>query len=370
MQSPLWKRGLATLLVLVLLAPRWSASDHNRIAVCISGQVGRMLPEYMASGLFLSNRNYQFHLFFNLYHAHVVYTTKHVATDSIYQNMSQSEISLSLRQLFSLPNTRIESVLFSKPGSSSVWQQRTKLDDLGLFDQFRRTGHVLLDMYKHHEDCANQIAQFELQNSLRFSYIISTREDIYFFNPLNISYLVENYMTAGAAGEACQLLTKGCLDFGGLNMRLQLIERGEDDNSLNYLRKVSRFTELSHKKVSRFLNPESFELYLAEQLYHWKTCKIPIEEYPVTACRLSYINRSVCFVHQELKLLIESSPPCVPQSEMDFAIMHLCPRVVTRYQFIPWQSFAFVPNSAFPKAPLRSHHLVSKGFKQVENRRN
>lgn len=359
----LWGRQrLSVLLLLVLFAPQCPAKSLSRIAVCISGQVGRMIPQYMVDGLFLSNPDYQFHLFFNLYHAPVVYTMKHVPADTIYQNMTNTEISLSLGQLFSLPNVRVESVIFSEPGTSSVWQQRTRLEDLALFHQFKKDGHVILDMYKHHQECSNQITHFEKTIEEKFTYIISTREDIFFFKPLDISSLVAKYMTAGPGAEPCQLLTKGCLDFGGLNMRLQLILRGDDDSSLNYLRKVSRFVEISQRKDKRFLNPESFELYLAEEQYKWKTCKLPIEEYPITACRLSYINRSVCFVHQELKMYEESSPPCVPQSEMDFAIMHLCPRVPTRYQFKPWQSFAFVPNSAFPKVPPKRHHRSAPNF--------
>jgi hypothetical protein len=183
-------------------------------------------------------------------------------------------------------------------------------------------------MYKHHEDCGQQIIQLESENDFKMDYIINTREDIYFFKPLDLTSLIGKHMTANTAvgqeTNACDLLTKGCLDFGGLNMRLQLLRRSP--SGIDYMSKVSFFKQMM-KKNKQFENPERFEQYMAEKVLQMRACKLDVEEMAITAARLSYVNLSVCFIHQELKLLQPaSSPPCVPRAEMDFAIMHLCPR--------------------------------------------
>ena len=186
-------------------------------------------------------------------------------------------------------------------------------------------------MYKHHEDCGNQIVQLELLNGFKFDYVISTREDIYFFKPLNLNALISKYMAK--RNRACDLLTKGCLDFGGLNMRLQFFRRG-NDAEIRYMSKVSYFKKMMMKrKIRKFENPEMFEQHIAEKRLNMTVCKLDVEEFPVTAARLSYINLTVCFIHQELKLFERKSPPCVPKSDMDFAIMHLCPRLVCNCVF-------------------------------------
>lgn len=340
-------------LSVLLFASLFEVCDgRDKIAVCVTGQVGRLIPDYFVDGLILANPNYDFHLLFYLYQSPAIYTTKHIIEDTIYQNMTGAEIRMSLHGMFALPNSVVEGVFLNRLLSKSEWKQRTNLGSFDLFQQFKKMGHVMLNMYQHHEDCAIQIDAIEMQRGIKFAYIISTREDLYFFKPLSLNYLIERYIMSNS----CELLTKGCLDFGGLNMRLQVIDARNNSKSSYYLRKVSRFIEFIRDKKGPFLNPERFEQYLAEDVNKWKVCKISVEEYPVTAARLSYVNRSVCFVHQELKQFGGSDPPCVPQDAMDFAIMHLCPKVSTRYEFIPWQTFAFVPNSAFPMPPSSNRH--------------
>lgn len=338
-------------LLLVLLATYCPSTCSQHIAVCVGGQVGRLIPDYFVDGLVLANPSYQFHFFFNLYNSAVIYTTKSIPVDTVYQNMTKNEIVSSLRTMLTSPNSDVEVIALNRLMTKSEWERRLNMDDFGLFQQFRKTGHIMLNMYQHHEDCARQIVQIENSKAMKMSYIISTREDIFFFKPLEISRLVRKYVK----GQSCDILTKGCLDFGGLNMRLQFMERKSDNKSLNYMRKIHHFVSLSKERSLKFLNPEAFEYHLAEKINSWKVCKISVEEYPVTAVRLSYVNRSACFVHQELKEFGGTSPPCVPQSHMDFAIMNICPRVPTRYEFIPFQSFAWVPNWVFPKPPPRRH---------------
>ena len=148
-------------------------------------------------------------------------------------------------------------------------------------------------------------------------------------------------------------------------MRLQFMDARKNNSVIKYLQKVKHFIEYSRRGDIKFANPESFEQHLAEKVYNWKICKLPVEVYPVTAVRMSYINRSACFVHQELKLLGGTTPPCVPKSEMDFAIMNLCPLVNTRNEFAPFQSFAFVKNEYF-QMPPEQFQLLNKRSRDFE----
>ena len=215
-------------------------------------------------------------------------------------------------------------------------------------------------MYKHHEDCGNQIVDLELKYGIKMDYIINTREDIYFFKPLNLSALVDKHMTVSSTAKTvqpCDLLTKGCLDFGGLNMRLQFLKGGQ--SGTNYMRKVMHFKAMMQEPKRKFENPEIFEQYIAEKLLNMKVCKLDVEEMGVTAARLSYVNFSVCFIHQELKLLLpKSSPPCVPKSEMDFAIMHLCPRCDDFTTCTIASSRSFASFASFASLPLQANTVI------------
>ena len=169
-------------------------------------------------------------------------------------------------------------------------------------------------MYKHQEDCGNQIVQLETQQNFKMDYVINTREDIFFFKPLDLNSLIAKHMTARSSNSSgvaeddtqalqtvtpeppCDLITKGCLDFGGLNMRLQVIRR--DPRGAALMAKVSYFKQMLQRPKRTFENPEMFEQYIAENLLQMKVCKLAVEELPVTAARLSYVNLSVCFIHQ------------------------------------------------------------------------
>lgn len=297
------------------------------------------MPDYIKQSLIENNRDFFFHIFYNLQDSATVFTYRRPAFDSTYADKANENISHDLRELFSTDNSRVALVLFHEPQGKQHWKTFLSQQRLDRISQFRPNQHNILNMYSYHEACSNQIPLYEQEKRLTFRYIINTREDIYFFKPIDIRFLVTQYLH----GSQCGLLTKGCLNWGGVNMRLQILHR---DDGLKYLKRIS-FYKSMFDTGDVVVMPETMELLQTERL-GIKLCNMSIEEFPVVAGRYSYINRTLCFTHQELKSYDLHSPPCVPTAHMDFAITHLCPREKTRYQFIPWQTTPFVPNSYYP----------------------
>ena len=359
--------------------------EHERIiAVCISGQPGRMLPELILSGLIHANINIQFHIYFNLQHSSPIFTNKHAVNEaslSKYHNMSTGDISASLHALFRTINSRVVEVQFHAPHAAEYWKQALGLNGSQALDrisQFKgQYSHVILNMYQLQSHCASQIVRQERELNVSYVHVVNTREDVFFFRPLDLTALFKKYLSTnssssgsgsgsgsggyGSAGHSgsssaaypntpapalpyCDLLTKGCLGWGGLNMRVQVLRR---EHLPGYLDRIAGMRRLYSRGNESYFNPEIFEAAQAQAL-GMRVCEVPVEEYPVTAARLSYLDGLPCFVHPELKRYEKESPPCVPEAVMQTAITRLCPRLKTRYQFIPWQTTPFIHNSAFP----------------------
>jgi hypothetical protein len=299
------------------------------------------MPEYLKWSLIENNTAFNFYIFINLQDSETIFTYRRPALNSHYADLPNENITSALVDLFLTDNSHVVSVQYHKPLGKRQWLDILQVDRLDRMSQFVANQHIILNMYSYHEACGNQIREYEKDVSTQFQYIICTREDIYFFKPIDLNYLIHKYMVKNH----CGMLTKDCLNWGGVNMRFQLLNR---DDGLKYLRRIE-FYKSMYSTNEVVMMPEAMELLQTRRLYI-KLCNLSIEEYPVVAARFSYINRTLCFTHPELKEYgVDSPPPCVPKDTMDFAIANICPREKTRYEFIPWQSFPFIPNSQFPK---------------------
>ena len=174
-------RSVGTVLLLLLIMAGIFPGCHGRerVAVCVSGQLGRLMPEYFVDGLVLANPGFYFHFLFNLYNSPPIYTTKHVLVETIYQNMTDVELSSSLHNMFDLANSAVEGVVSERLYTRTEWKHRTGQRELGLFQQFAKSGHVMLNMYKHHEDCANRLLNLKGGKTLNF-HILYQHEKTYF----------------------------------------------------------------------------------------------------------------------------------------------------------------------------------------------
>ena len=147
--------------------------------------------------------------------------------------------------------------------------------------------HMILNMYQHQVDCAGAILKHERQRGSAFDYIVAVREDTYFFSPVDMDVVVRSI------GEGCDLVSKECLAYDGLNMRFQLL-RGS--KGLAYL--AGRISFYAALRPSSVKNPETFDLRHAHSL-GMRTCALPVSVVPAAAAR--YIgNGSFCFPSREV----------------------------------------------------------------------
>jgi hypothetical protein len=103
-----------------------------------------MIPEYFVDGLLNANKDFQFHLFFNVAVSKVLYTTFNVIQDTKYQNMSTTRISQDLHSLFGkIPNSKIESIAYDRLYTRTEWSDMTGLKKFNVFEQFKKSGYVM-----------------------------------------------------------------------------------------------------------------------------------------------------------------------------------------------------------------------------------
>ena len=219
-------------------------------------------------------------------------------------------------------------------------------------------------MYRHQVACAKFVTQLEKGReelgsdsgitSFSFDRLISTREDVYFFHEVNIEALIESAealkqhqegeehgeqgssssSSSSSSGRIhrCDIITKDCLAWGGINMRFQLLRRDRGwhylHSRLNYYallyleQKQPESTEQQGKPLQRrrrqllqlrqqprggegwdeagrsVRGPELFE---ADQANHMglSACAVPIHDLPATAVRHTKAGAS-CFIEIEL----------------------------------------------------------------------
>jgi hypothetical protein len=337
-------------LLIILIMQLEASKQTNRVAVCITGQVNRIVPDQLYHGLIEKNSDFFFKFFFSLqFDPKAIHTmrTKY-QMPSKFENVSQDYVKDNLKSAVTAPNSEFISVKFGSFKNYSMWMHAFNKTHLGRrFSQFRDSVHIMLNMYDRHTQCRNMVLEYaglmEQKPEELFSYLLWTREDAFFFRPLDLSSLF-NYFRDSSANSRCGILTKACLGWGGMSMRIHILRIMD---GLKFLNKLDHYDYIDRNNLV-FRNPELFEEHIAKKL-GLRVCNLSIEELPVVAARHSYIDMKPCFLHQELKTYEKTSKPCIPEDFMDFGITRLCPYQSDRYQFIPWQKSPFIPNARFPK---------------------
>ena len=162
-------------------------------------------------------------------------------------------------------------------------------------------------MYNHQEACGRAISNMAISRGSKFDYVISAREDVYFFLPFDLGQIL-------AGRQKCDLVTKDCLTWNGINLRLQLISGRIGERWL-----TSRYTHYSHLSSTKraVSNPEQFEMDQAKSM-NMRTCAAPVDVFPVAVSRFMGRDR-FCFIDPEVS-------GCVPHVERieAFIQQHMC----------------------------------------------
>ena len=149
---------------------------------------------------------------------------------------------------------------------------------------------LLLNFYRMQQACLQDILTHEKEINTNFDYFIFFPENAFYFHPINITVSVEVLKRLGSPKVAnsgpllpgtdkpfCHVLTKDCLEWGGLNRHFQMMRRKEGvpiyASRLRYYRNLYESQHLP-------FNKESFEMSHLQSLKLEK-CTISVDLIPV-----------------------------------------------------------------------------------------
>lgn len=330
------------LTAVALLLPTCRTVD---VAVCVGGQTGRMLPAHLSS-LFEGNPGFRFHLFYILqrpeeYHAPVIYNTevKRIFRPAKYVNMTDVELMKDLTTLYSsYSNTKIVDIRTMHRKTRETWLKELRVADI---DRVRKPHYAfesIINMYAKRVECIQMLAEYENKYQTVVDYIMYAREDLYFFHPMNLSFLLPHLhngalhnsletvrrqrMEEGkddADGDRkdhysrCDYLAKGYLQWGGVNMRLSIMTRSA---GVKYYGNFIHFYQSLYALNRTAENSEKFDLMHLKSL-GMKACGFTSRDFPVTSAR-HVNNGSFCFINAEIDS--QKDPP----ASLDFISRHRC----------------------------------------------
>lgn len=287
------------LLLVAALLTTTSIVKADNIAVCITGQTGRMLP-HLLKPFFEHNPEHTFSLFYVLQKAKdpstVIYNTSktQVFDPSKYAFMNDEEVMQSLENIYKpFSNVRIVNHIIRFPTSEEEFKQ-----DFGGVEQLNVIAHFvscqssILNMYKNHVLCATMAEEDGLKN--HYDYLITLREDAFFFKPLLLSKILPKLQNG------CDFLAKRCLAFGGVNMRINVMRFAFGINYVkNRINHYRSLLNVDQRKPSKMLknNPEQLDKLHLQSLAA-RICPLSIEEIPSTAARHTK-DDNFCFIKFE-----------------------------------------------------------------------
>ena len=335
-------------------------SSSVEIAVCITGQTTRLLPRLIIP-LFVANRNYHFNLFYNLQpsktlsyatHPHLKYEP------SPYSFLSFEQLKSNITSLYSeFDNVLIKSFIFTPQmsGGHEDWKKYLGTEkQLDVISQYSYMQDSVLEMYYKIHLCGTAVEEYSNSTGNVFDFVIQAREDVVFFKDFHLENVTNKIRdTAYASSSAsCDILSKQCLAWGGLNMRFYITNGKKGLKFLSsrisfYKQLITEKHVIDHEKMHRrhmhaqnlslmnptarmsfmtalmddmrrerhISNPEQFDLQHAQNL-SLEPCFIPVEQYPVAAARHTS-NENYCFIKLEIL-------NCVPRGYEAFVESREC----------------------------------------------
>ena len=192
-----------------------------------------------------------------------------------------------------------------------------KLGKLDRITSYMELQEKIMNMYNHQEKCGHTISQLAKSRGREFDYIISTREDVYFFQPLSLDVILQGRRD-------CGIITKGCLAWKGLNMRLQVLSSNVGEKWLTTRFEHYRYL---HQKGIRVWNSESFEKSHAEAM-GMKMCSVPVDIFPVAVSRYMGPGQ-ICLIAKEYHFVTKNRlrEDCTPSDSgvQKFVKENTCP---------------------------------------------
>ena len=274
--------------------------DHDKqaVAVCVTGSAARLQPRSLFLNVLQHNSDYCWDVIFVLAGGELRYSTAAHLTympSPFARHNSSRAMRLALESATrDLPDSiRLHVLDLVKDLVADEIDARLG----GPLDRIREVvGEIqrqrrVLNMYNHQQLCAVAIEDLEMRQGHAFDWVVSTREDAYFMAPLNLTTLL-------ARRTSCDIITKGCLAWGGLNMRFQLLPRRAGVRWLSSRFSFYHYLQSTNRSES---NPESFEQAQARWLglNSAPRCRASATELPVAVARHTY-DGAFCIMGLEL----------------------------------------------------------------------
>jgi hypothetical protein len=298
--------------------------DFPKVAVCITGQVDRWIPEMHVKNLVEANKNVYFSFFFNFEFANRHHNTSYNFEFGIPSNFTHLSLKTSLHEIsemYTSDNAEFVNFKFELPYDMHKWQnimgrEGELLDRIG---EYTSRQPIILNMYKNHISCMDSVLQYETQTQVKFDYVINSREDVYYFHPIDLRDTFEMLQN-----NSCGLVSKGCVMNYGINMRMQITGR---DYAFKLFGTRLEFYKNMFQTGKTIKNPESFEMFHVNSL-GLQSCTLPVDLFPIATARISPQGK-YCFLLKELQSLTTVDHPssiysCIPQADYQKVLTMKC----------------------------------------------
>eukprot|EP01040_Poterioochromonas_malhamensis_P009155 gene9155-9928_t len=302
---------MASIVLVVLFIVRIVVA-RERVAVCVTGQVARWLPKQQIPNLIEHNPKYFFSFFFlfQLKDAqHPVSYNKIGPTDPSKIAKGEFDESISkISNLYTQKNSELANIRFITPYTDDDWKEYYNLSSpLSLFKEldrmtiFLKKNPMILTLYRNQAACLSDVIVNEKEHQRSYDYVYFTREDLYYFHPLNFTIPVEKLKLqrqdkTGMTSQ-CHLIAKDCLRWTGINMRVEIARRSDAVTIFGSRLDFYKHLYTVNKTV---VNPETFELHHLNY-HHSHVCTLPVEVLGMTVARPSASHpEGVCFFEGDL----------------------------------------------------------------------
>lgn len=321
------RKYLLTLCIILLWMCSAKERRKERIAVCVTGHISRWFPDQHLTNLATNNPHYSFSFFFN-FETHSKFSLpSSVSSTEFITSLTNETLAVSVQEItamYSQHNSELANLRFSVPYGNASWYRHLRLTSnqpLNRIDSLAHDGGDvrILNLYRLQHGCVYDIMAKEKErhdHTLQaYDYVIFTREDLIYFQPFNLTTALDKLRnepdhlteTTEIAVPMCNVVTKGCLEGKGMNMKMQIMRRKE---GLHLFSSRQRFYRSLFEKSIKIESPERFELIQLEMMNYHK-CTLPVEVMGVASALQSNNPFGYCFPESELQDF-DTHDLCVP----------------------------------------------------------
>jgi hypothetical protein len=293
--------------------------EFTKVAVCVGGQIDRWIPESQVPGLVEANKDVYFSFFFNLqYPDHRVSPSSAVSSDfefGIPSNYTRLEFHRTLNvvsEMYTANNSEVVTMKFDLPYPARRWQNvmERQMQNLDRIVEYRHRPHLILNNYKNHVNCIDEIQTYENRTKITYDYILMVSEDLYYFHPMDLRPVFH----ALQKNAECGFISKGCLQNAGVSTRMQLARRAD---GLKIFGSKLAFYKWMFTSKRKTLSAESFELFQL-QAYGYTNCSLPVDLFPVTGAKINS-QGNICLMEKEVQSTgttagVKEEHSCIPKN--------------------------------------------------------